>query len=138
MILFSVCCSMFQFGELFFFQFAISCDENESHTAVVYCITCETHLCLECSDTIHNTRTLTKHRRVPISEKPRENPKCAYHPMHFVEFACVEEECKTNPLMCYICKDYGRHVQHKVCMQDLYFFHSSCILHVYICKGTAN
>ncbi|XP_052274357.1 E3 ubiquitin-protein ligase TRIM23-like isoform X2 [Dreissena polymorpha] len=94
-------------------QFAIPCDESEDHTAVVYCITCETHLCLDCSDTIHNTRTLNKHRRVPISEKPRENPKCSYHPMHFVEFACTEEDCKTNPLMCYICKDYGRHVNHK-------------------------
>lgn len=97
------------------FQFDIPCDENETHTAVVYCLTCETHLCLECSDTIHNTRTLIKHKRVPISEKPRENPKCIYHPMHFVEFACLEEECKSNPLMCYICKDYGRHVKHKVC-----------------------
>ncbi|WAR23265.1 TRI23-like protein [Mya arenaria] len=95
-------------------QFAIPCDENEMHTAVVYCITCATHLCLDCSETIHNTRTLIKHKRVPISEKPKENPKCAYHPMHFVEFACVEEECKTNPLMCYICKDYGRHLNHKV------------------------
>ncbi|XP_052776313.1 E3 ubiquitin-protein ligase TRIM23-like [Mya arenaria] len=94
-------------------DFAIPCDENEMHTAVVYCITCATHLCLDCSETIHNTRTLIKHKRVPISEKPKENPKCAYHPMHFVEFACVEEECKTNPLMCYICKDYGRHLNHK-------------------------
>ena len=34
--------------------------------------------------------------------------------MHFIEFACVEDECRSNPLMCYICKDYGRHVQHKV------------------------
>ncbi|XP_045158581.1 E3 ubiquitin-protein ligase TRIM23-like isoform X1 [Mercenaria mercenaria] len=94
-------------------EFDILCDENEAHTAVVYCITCETHLCMECSDTIHNTRTLIKHKRVPISEKPRENPKCIYHPMHFVEFSCLEDECKTNPLMCYICKDYGRHVKHK-------------------------
>ncbi|KAL4235773.1 E3 ubiquitin-protein ligase trim23 [Mactra antiquata] len=94
-------------------EYDIPCDENEVHTAVVYCITCETHLCLQCSDTIHNTRTLIKHKRVPISEKPRENPKCSYHPMHFVEFACLEEECKSNPLMCYICKDYGRHVKHK-------------------------
>ncbi|KAK3591157.1 hypothetical protein CHS0354_029004 [Potamilus streckersoni] len=94
-------------------EYAIPCDENELHIAVVYCITCSTHLCLECSDTTHATRTLTKHKRVTISEKPRENPKCVFHPMHLVEFACLEEECKSCPLMCYICKDYGRHVRHK-------------------------
>lgn len=33
--------------------------------------------------------------------------------MHLVEFACLEEECKNSPLMCYICKDYGRHVKHR-------------------------
>ena len=34
--------------------------------------------------------------------------------MHMVEFTCLEEECRSNPFMCYICKDYGRHVKHKV------------------------
>lgn len=94
-------------------EFAIRCDENESHIAVLYCITCETHLCSDCSERSHNTRTLSKHKRVPISEKPKENPKCTFHPMHMVEFTCLEEECRSNPLMCYICKDYGRHVKHK-------------------------
>ncbi|XP_071116961.1 E3 ubiquitin-protein ligase TRIM23-like [Haliotis cracherodii] len=93
--------------------FAIPCDENEHHTAVIFCIVCSTHLCLDCSETSHSTRTLARHKRVPISEKPRENPKCVFHPMHLVEFACLEEECKTTPLMCYICKDYGRHTKHK-------------------------
>ena len=99
---------------LILFQFAIQCDENESHIAVLYCITCETHLCSDCSERSHNTRTLSKHKRVPISEKPKENPKCTFHPMHMVEFTCLEEDCRSNPLMCYICKDYGRHVKHKV------------------------
>ncbi|XP_061179785.1 E3 ubiquitin-protein ligase TRIM23-like [Saccostrea echinata] len=94
-------------------QFGIACDENELHTAIVFCVVCCTHLCVECSEQTHSTRTLTKHKRVPISEKPRENPKCAFHPMHLVEFACLEEECKNSPLMCYICKDYGRHVKHR-------------------------
>ncbi|GFR85038.1 E3 ubiquitin-protein ligase TRIM23-like [Elysia marginata] len=92
---------------------SIACDENEEHTAVLFCTVCSTHLCVECSDITHSTRTLARHKRVPISEKPRENPKCAYHPMHLVEFACLEEECKSSPLMCYICKDYGRHMKHK-------------------------
>ncbi|KAK7495901.1 hypothetical protein BaRGS_00012891 [Batillaria attramentaria] len=92
---------------------AILCDENELHTAVLYCTVCDTHLCIECSESTHSTRTLARHKRVPISEKPKENPKCVYHPMHLVEFACLEEECKSSPLMCYICKDYGRHMKHK-------------------------
>ncbi|XP_041358678.1 E3 ubiquitin-protein ligase TRIM23-like [Gigantopelta aegis] len=93
--------------------FAIPCDEVERHTAVVFCTVCNTHLCLECSELTHSTRTLSRHKRVPISEKPRENPKCVHHPMHLVEFACLEDECKSSPLMCYICKDYGRHMRHK-------------------------
>ncbi|BFY99159.1 hypothetical protein BsWGS_02198 [Bradybaena similaris] len=92
---------------------SISCDENELHIAVVFCIVCSTHLCVDCSEHTHSTRTLARHKRVPISEKPRENPKCVYHPMHLVEFACLEDECKSSPLMCYICKDYGRHMKHK-------------------------
>lgn len=92
---------------------SVLCDENEQHIAVLYCTTCDTHLCIECSETSHSTRTLARHKRVPISEKPKENPKCVYHPMHLVEFACLEDECKSSPLMCYICKDYGRHTKHK-------------------------
>ena len=103
------------------FQLAVVCDENEQHTAVLYCITCSTNLCLECSELTHSTRTLNKHKRVPLSEKPKEIPKCQYHPMHLVEFVCQEQECQNSPLMCYICKDYGRHMKHKV----------SIIYHVY-------
>jgi len=95
-------------------QLNVPCDENEQHTAVLYCVTCGSNLCLECSNMTHSARTLAKHKRVPLSEKPQEYPKCARHPMHLVEFACLEEECQGAPLMCYICKDYGRHVQHKV------------------------
>ena len=96
-------------------QLAVPCDEQEGHVAVLYCITCATHLCAECSDTTHATRTLARHQRVPLSEKPKDHPKCTYHPMHLIEFACLEENCQSSPLMCYICKDYGRHVKHKVC-----------------------
>lgn len=96
----------------------ITCDENELHTAVLYCMTCSTHLCVECSELTHSTRTLARHKRVPLSEKPKENPKCPYHPMHLVEFACLEEDCKNNPLMCYICKDYGRHMRHRHSLLD--------------------
>ena len=107
-------CSPMNWHYFYLLQLAVPCDENEQHTAVLFCITCGTHLCIECSELTHSTRTLAKHRRVPLSEKPREIPRCDYHPMHLVEFVCTEEECQTAPLMCYICKDYGRHVKHKV------------------------
>ena len=72
--------------------------------AVVYCTVCGSHLCEHCSDTSHSTRTLAKHRRIPLSEKPREKPRCPYHTAHVMEFTCLEAECRTSPLMCYICK----------------------------------
>jgi len=93
-------------------ELAISCDEDEEHMAVVYCTVCGTHLCEQCSQLTHNTRTLAKHRRIPLSEKPREKPKCPYHTSHVMEFTCLEPDCSSSPLMCYICKDYGRHKNH--------------------------
>ena len=30
-----------------------------------------------------------------------------------MEFTCLEPDCNATPLMCYICKDYGRHKGHK-------------------------
>lgn len=49
----------------------IFCDENEKHLASVYCLVCSTHLCSDCAKETHSTKTLSKHQRVPISEKPR-------------------------------------------------------------------
>ena len=93
-------------------ELAVACDEVEEHVAVVYCTVCGTHLCESCSDLTHATRTLAKHRRIPLSEKPREKPVCGYHTSHVMEFTCLEESCASEPLMCYICKDYGRHKGH--------------------------
>ncbi|KXJ17535.1 E3 ubiquitin-protein ligase TRIM23 [Exaiptasia diaphana] len=89
------------------------CDENEEHKASVYCTVCGTDLCLACSENIHATKTLTKHRRIPLSEKPREKPKCPLHSTHVIEFTCLEESCRESSLMCFVCKDYGRHQNHK-------------------------
>ena len=58
-------------------------------------------------------RTLAKHKRIPLSEKPREKPVCPYHTSHVMEFTCLQDECAASPLMCYICKDYGRHKGHQ-------------------------
>uniref|UniRef100_A0A1B6M1U5 RING-type E3 ubiquitin transferase n=1 Tax=Graphocephala atropunctata TaxID=36148 RepID=A0A1B6M1U5_9HEMI len=93
----------------------IRCDENDVHTAVLYCTVCATHLCEICSESSHATRTLGKHRRVPLSEKPRERPRCPAHPAHPAEFVCLQDECQTSSftIMCFICKDYGRHKNHK-------------------------
>lgn len=96
-------------------QLSIHCDENEQHVAVLYCTVCTTHLCEECAEHTHATRTLARHRRVPLSSKPRERPKCTSHPSHIAEFVCLEPACQNlpGPLMCFICKDYGRHKDHK-------------------------
>jgi len=94
-------------------ELAVVCDEDEEHVAVVYCTVCGSHLCQQCSQLTHNTRTLAKHKRIPLSEKPREKPICPYHTSHVMEFTCLEPDCVATPLMCYICKDYGRHKGHK-------------------------
>ncbi|KAJ1532083.1 hypothetical protein ONE63_000712 [Megalurothrips usitatus] len=99
-------------------KLAVCCDEDELHVAVLYCTVCGSHLCEACSELTHSTRTLAKHRRVPLSEKPRERPKCPSHISHPAEFVCLDEECQalesgSSRLMCFICKDYGRHKTHK-------------------------
>ncbi|MCI4388623.1 hypothetical protein PGIGA_G00088090 [Pangasianodon gigas] len=91
----------------------IRCDEDESHTASVYCTVCATHLCAECSQLTHSTRTLAKHRRVPLADKPHEKTLCPQHQVHAIEFVCLEEGCQPGPLMCCVCKEYGKHQGHK-------------------------
>lgn len=91
----------------------VRCDENEEHIANIYCTVCETNLCGECAEGTHSTKTLVKHRRIPISEKPKEKPKCLQHSAHVIEFTCLEEECQDNSLMCFVCRDYGKHQGHK-------------------------
>ncbi|XP_019634358.1 PREDICTED: E3 ubiquitin-protein ligase TRIM23-like [Branchiostoma belcheri] len=91
----------------------VHCDEIEDHLATIYCTVCSTNLCAECAQSTHNTRTLAKHKLVPLHERPREKPMCPLHQTHAIEFACLEESCLCNPLMCYVCKDYGKHQGHK-------------------------
>nr|XP_031529292.1 E3 ubiquitin-protein ligase TRIM23 [Vicugna pacos] len=91
----------------------IRCDEDEAHVASVYCTVCATHLCSECSQVTHSTKTLAKHRRVPLADKPHEKTMCSQHQVHAIEFVCLEDGCQTSPLMCCVCKEYGRHQGHK-------------------------
>ncbi|XP_071206104.1 E3 ubiquitin-protein ligase TRIM23-like isoform X1 [Salvelinus alpinus] len=91
----------------------IRCDEDESHTASMYCTVCATHLCANCSQLTHSTRTLAKHRRVPLADKPHEKTLCPQHQVHAIEFVCQEEICQPGPLMCCVCKEYGKHQGHK-------------------------
>ena len=91
----------------------VKCDENEEHVACVYCTVCGTHLCNSCSEITHATKTLSKHKRVPLSEKPSERAVCSEHHTRVIEFACAEDSCQSNPLMCVLCKDYGKHKGHK-------------------------
>ncbi|XP_015430555.1 PREDICTED: E3 ubiquitin-protein ligase TRIM23-like [Dufourea novaeangliae] len=95
-----------------------SCDEDEAHTAVLYCTICAIHLCENCDNTIHSSKTLSKHKRVPLSEKPKDKPKCPVHTTHVAEFTCSQEGCH-NSLMCYLCKDYGRHSTHKLALVEV-------------------
>lgn len=92
---------------------AVQCDENEEHTASIYCTVCETNLCCDCEEITHSTKTLVKHRRIPVSERPKEKPKCTQHSAHVIEFTCLEEGCRDNSLMCFVCRDYGKHQGHK-------------------------
>lgn len=103
-----------------------SCDEDEAHTAVLYCTVCATHLCETCDTATHSSKTLGKHRRVPLSEKPREKPRCPIHMEHVAEFTCTQEGCH-NSLMCYLCKEYGKHSTHKVTLFITHF--PVCILY---------
>lgn len=84
----------------------------------MYCTVCATHLCAECSQLTHSTRTLAKHRRVPLADKPHEKTLCPQHQVHAIEFVCLEEACQPGPLMCCVCKEYGKHQGHKVDKTD--------------------
>ena len=91
----------------------VPCEEDPSHCASLYCLTCMTNLCESCSQSTHSGRTLTRHRRVSIHDKPRQHPKCLEHPSHPAEFVCLESQCSSHCLMCIICKDYGKHTGHR-------------------------
>jgi len=91
----------------------VKCDEDDTHQAETYCTVCKTNLCAACAKDIHISKTLSLHKHVPLSEKPKINPPCALHPSHALEFSCLEDMCREDPLMCYICKDYGKHKTHK-------------------------
>lgn len=97
----------------------IRCDEDELHVAELFCTTCMTNLCSMCAETTHKSKTLSQHSLVPLSEKPKINPPCKLHHSHVLEFACLEDTCRDNPLMCYICKDYGAHKGHKHVLIEL-------------------
>ncbi|MGH0162248.1 UNVERIFIED_CONTAM: hypothetical protein FKN15_047683 [Acipenser sinensis] len=68
----------------------IRCDEDENHIASMYCTVCATHLCRDCSQLTHSTRTLAKHRRVPLADKPHEKTLCLQHQVHAIEFVCPD------------------------------------------------
>ncbi|KAM4808203.1 E3 ubiquitin-protein ligase TRIM23 isoform 2-T2 [Rhinophrynus dorsalis] len=91
----------------------VRCDEDDAHVASVYCTVCATHLCADCSLHTHSTKTLAKHRRVPLADKPYEKTLCSQHQVHAIEFVCLEDGCQSSPLMCCVCKEYGKHQGHK-------------------------
>ncbi|KJH49325.1 hypothetical protein DICVIV_04528 [Dictyocaulus viviparus] len=66
----------------------VDCDEDPCHTAVLFCTVCESHLCERCSNSSHDTNVLSKHRRIPLSEKPASAANCRIHNSYRVEFVC--------------------------------------------------
>uniref|UniRef100_A0A1I7UFL8 RING-type E3 ubiquitin transferase n=2 Tax=Caenorhabditis tropicalis TaxID=1561998 RepID=A0A1I7UFL8_9PELO len=91
----------------------LECDENSEHVAVFFCTVCESNLCERCSESTHSTNVLSKHRRIPLTEKPAPVVHCRLHSSYVVEFVCKEVSCDTeSPLMCLMCRDYGRHKGH--------------------------
>ncbi|RCN43456.1 hypothetical protein ANCCAN_10582 [Ancylostoma caninum] len=91
----------------------IDCDEDPCHTAVLFCTVCESHLCERCADSSHDTNVLSKHRRIPLSQKPASTGNCRIHNSYPIEFVCKEEACSNkNGLMCTFCRDYGLHKGH--------------------------
>nr|CAB3267237.1 ZF(Bbox/RING)-4 zinc finger protein [Phallusia mammillata] len=92
---------------------ATCCDEDDSHVATLYCLVCCTNLCQNCSASTHSTRTLSKHKRIDLKDKPSQPTMCPLHQTHALEFACLQEECRFSPAMCYLCKEHGKHKGHK-------------------------
>ncbi|CAA87044.3 E3 ubiquitin-protein ligase arc-1 [Caenorhabditis elegans] len=91
----------------------LECDEDSEHVAVIYCTVCDSNLCERCSESTHSTNVLSKHRRIPLTEKPPPLVHCRLHSSYVVEFVCKELSCDTeSPLMCMMCRDYGRHKGH--------------------------
>ncbi|CAP22204.1 Protein CBR-ARC-1 [Caenorhabditis briggsae] len=91
----------------------VKCDEDSEHVAVFYCTVCDSNLCDRCSEFTHSTNVLSKHRRVPLTEKPVPKVCCRLHSSYVVEFVCKEVSCDNeSPLMCLMCRDYGRHKGH--------------------------
>ncbi|KIH60769.1 b-box zinc finger [Ancylostoma duodenale] len=66
----------------------IDCDEDPCHTAVLFCTVCESHLCERCADSSHDTNVLSKHRRIPLSQKPASTGNCRIHNSYPIEFVC--------------------------------------------------
>lgn len=77
---------------------------------MLYCTICTTHLCEACDILTHSSKTLGKHRRVPLSEKPKEKQKNC--------IGCMQDDCHDS-LMCYLCQDYGRHSSHKPALVEI-------------------
>ncbi|CAI5441511.1 unnamed protein product [Caenorhabditis angaria] len=95
-------------------QLNIECDEDQCHVAVIYCTVCDSNLCESCAEITHSTNVLSKHKRVPLTDKPTPLVYCKLHASYCVEFVCKEEYCDSeNRMMCLMCRDYGRHKGHR-------------------------
>ncbi|CAL2031755.1 unnamed protein product [Caenorhabditis brenneri] len=100
----------------------VPCFENPNHEAIYYCEQCEAEFCKKCFKQVHNPRIFSRHRKVPVSEKPIKLPKCVKHPYNSAEFICKHPNCEySSDLMCHTCilsKEHDGH-EYGVLMESL-------------------
>lgn len=83
------------------------CDICQESQAVLYCEADEASLCIDCDDDHHTrgNKLMQKHKRIPISEKPKRFGNCPYHADTRVDFFCTV--CHIP--VCVNCKMVGNH-----------------------------
>ncbi|SPR01266.1 unnamed protein product (mitochondrion) [Plasmodiophora brassicae] len=83
------------------------CNSCETAPAVVFCHADNASLCERCDRAVHSTnKVVSKHRRVPISEKPvTDFGTCVYHPDNTIAYYC--HLCQVP--VCIHCKMIGSH-----------------------------
>jgi hypothetical protein len=77
-----------------------------------------------CLTTFTTITQVSKHRRVPLAERPLKESKCKIHPQQTLILYCRNEKV----VICEHCHKYGDHQKHDaILLQDL----GLCLLHPY-------
>jgi tripartite motif-containing protein 23 len=84
------------------------CEECTSTAAHFWCRDCKHDLCETCCTRLHQGRTLSQHRRIPINDKPIEPMPCVEHPEEKLRYWC---SCEA--VICRDCQLSEKHRDHK-------------------------